>query len=203
MSQTVPLNLVVEDELTEQVIRRVLADFPHFHTQVVYSRGGFGYIRKNIGGFNLAAKAVPYLVLTDLDANPYPPALIQEWLPQGLKPNLIFRVAVRQVEAWLLADKFRLADFLRVDNRLIPSTVEDLQNPKLTLINIARKSRNRDVRKDICPRDQSTSKIGPNYNGRLSHFVASSWNPSDAGNHANSLNGLLRRLRDFQPSWTS
>jgi hypothetical protein len=43
-------------------------------------RGGFGYLKKMINGFNNAAKTAPVLVLTDLDMSECPPTLIQNWL---------------------------------------------------------------------------------------------------------------------------
>ncbi|MDF2210039.1 hypothetical protein L1F28_15070 [Arthrospira platensis NCB002] len=42
-----------------------------------------------------------YLVLTDLDKSECPLAIINEWLKSQPKhPNLLFRVAVKEVESW-------------------------------------------------------------------------------------------------------
>jgi hypothetical protein len=102
----IPINLAVEDELSEVVSRKLLkVTRRSYVVGACYSQGGFGYLRKKISGFNNAAKGTPFFVLTDLDRGPCASALIGEWLPSPIPkhPNLILRVAVQEVEAWLLA----------------------------------------------------------------------------------------------------
>jgi hypothetical protein len=127
----VPINLAVEDELSELVLRRLLgASGVDYHVGVVNRRGGFGYLRSRVSGWNRAAAGVPFLVLTDLDNAPCPPALLADWLPEGPHPNLMFRVAVREVEAWLIADRLALARFLRCRPRDVPPDPEALPRAK-------------------------------------------------------------------------
>jgi hypothetical protein len=80
--------------------------------------GGYGYLKKNIRAFNHAARGMPFLVLTDLNSTECPPTLIKKWLPYPKHPNLLFRVAVREVEAWLLAhrDAFAFRYFRKIDS---------------------------------------------------------------------------------------
>ncbi|MCS7168176.1 MAG: hypothetical protein RMI91_03400 [Gemmatales bacterium] len=56
------------------------------------------------------------------------PALRKRYLAQ-LAPYLCFRVAVRAIEAWLLADAPNLARFLHVCPNLIPPDPESLSDP--------------------------------------------------------------------------
>src|SRR5271163_4824291 len=108
----IPINLAVEDELSETVLRAILAFVDReYWIGTTYGRNGYGYLRRTITGWNRAAHGTPFVLLTDLDSSPCPSALIQEWLRVPLHPNLIFRVAVREVEAWLLADARNLARF--------------------------------------------------------------------------------------------
>ena len=100
MREPIPIHLAVEDELSEAVLREILKQSGRpFVVGAVYRRGGFGYLRANVRGFNNGAKGIPFFLLTDLDKNECAPMLIQEWLTVPLHPNLIFRVAVREVEA--------------------------------------------------------------------------------------------------------
>ena len=66
--RSIPVNLAIEDELSEAVLRRLLADARHGYViGKAYGRNGYGYLRKTIAGWNRAAKGIPFVVLTDLD----------------------------------------------------------------------------------------------------------------------------------------
>jgi len=202
MDAVIPVNLAVEDELSETVLRKLLAQSqPSFAIGHAYRRGGFGYLRRTVAGFNQAARGTPFVVMTDLDRGQCAPALIQEWLPQPRHANLIFRVAVRTVEAWLLGHRGALADFLGIAERLVPRDVDGLRDPKGTLIRLARRSRYRHRREAIVPRPGSTARIGPDYNGCLSEFVTQQWDAGKAARSSPSLDRALRRLRAFRPTW--
>ena len=162
---------------------------------------GYGYLKRNIRGFNKASKGMPYLILTDLDDKECAPVLIQEWLPETRNPNLIFRIAVREVESWVLADRLGFAKFLGIARDKLPKNPDDLINPKAHLINLARRSKKRDLREDIVPRVGSTAKQGPAYNERLVSFVRETWNPSNACQHSPSLERTLKALEVFAPQW--
>jgi hypothetical protein len=65
---SLPVHLAIEDELSEAVLRRLLAETNRGYTiGTAYGRSGYGYLRKTIGGWNHAAKGVPFVVLTDED----------------------------------------------------------------------------------------------------------------------------------------
>lgn len=198
MDGPIPVQLVVEDPLSEAVVRRLLQDLP-VTIGACYGRQGFGYIQKKIGAFNHAAKACPFLVLTDLDTAECAAALIRAWLPARRHPNLLFRVAVREVESWLLADGSGMARFLGIAGHRIPGNTDDLADPKQTLINLARNSRNRDRREAIVPRPGSTAAVGPDYNGARAGFVARDWDPVEASRRSDSLRRFLAAVERFRP----
>ncbi len=201
MSGPIPVNLVVEDPLSEAVVRRLLRDLP-FAVGTCYGRQGFGYIRKRIGVFNHAARTCPFLVLTDLDTGECAAALIRVWLVERRDPNLLFRVAVREIESWLLADATGVAAFLGISLRRIPANPDSLVDPKKVLIDLARTSRRRDLRNAIVPRPGSTAVIGPDYNGVLTGFVLNNWNPLEAGRRSDSLGRFLKAVESFRPRWS-
>lgn len=202
MTIPIPLNLAVEDSLTESLFAKILDTIPtRYATRTIYNRGGYGYLRQNINGFNHAAKGVPFLVGTDLDTYECPAALIQEWVIGQRHDNLLIRVAVREVEAWVLADRKNFAKFLGIREALLPDDVERIPDPKQELIRIARHARSRDLRDDLCPPPNSTRKVGPNYNARLAIFVQRHWDPNAASERAESLARAIDRLIAFRPTW--
>jgi hypothetical protein len=203
MSDPIPVNLAVEDALSNVILRRVLEGCGGpWAIGSVYSRGGIGYLQKMIGGFNNAARTVPFAVLADLDAGLCAPAVVAKWLPNGPASNLMLRFAVREVEAWLLADSDSVAKFLGVRSRFVPDDVESLADPKRELVQLARRSKKRDIVADLVPRAGSTALVGRNYNARLAAFVQTTWNPSKARVSANSLDRAMTAFAGFRPSWS-
>ncbi len=204
MTAPIPLNLAVEDALTESLFAKILKLLPvAYAIRTIYNRGGYEYLRQNINGFNNAAKGIPFLIGTDLDMYECPPALMANWLLRPKHHNLLVRVAVREAEAWVLADKENFANFLGIRSALIPDDVEAIADPKRELINLARKARRRELREDICPPANSTRTVGPNYNSRLSAFVQQNWDPNTARQRAESLARTIDRLVAFQPQWAN
>jgi hypothetical protein len=85
---------------------------------------------------------------------------------------MCFRVAVRETEAWLLADRERLARFLGISTSRIPLDPEAMDDPKSLMVDLARHSRRREIREDMIPRSGSGRNVGPAYVSRLIEFVA-------------------------------
>ncbi len=202
MTNIIPINLAVEDALSEAVARKMLtASGQNYIVGSCYMKYGKSYLQRLIKGLNDAAKGTPFLVLTDLDSEECAPLLIRSWLPIPVHPNLLFRVAVREVEAWVLADATALAEYFSMSPAAIPARVDDIDDPKKCLIGLAARSRVRRLREDIVPKGGSTAKQGPNYNGRLVAFVENCWEPAKAEARSPSLHDALDRLRTFRPTW--
>lgn len=195
----IPVNLATEDELSETVLQRLLAKTNRYTIGTPYRRGGFGYLRRNVLGWNNAAKGIPFIILTDLDTDRCPADLIADWLKVDKHPNLLFRVAVREVESWLLADSANLSAFLNVRKALVVTDSDAIADPKATLVNLARKSRSRDIREGIVPRKGSTAKQGPDYNGCVGSFVRERWDIDTAKRNSRSLARTVDRLAAFRP----
>lgn len=198
--EQVAISLAVEDQLSEAVLKKILnITEDRFLVTTCYSRGGFGYLKKNIAGFNNAAKGMPFFVLTDLDTAECPPALIKEWLPYPKHHNLLFRIAVREVEAWILADSKGFTRYLGIAIESIPLEVESIKDPKQTLIKLTKKSRNRRIRESIVPSSNSDARQGPDYNGALITFVNKFWDIKTAMKNSISLKKTVKAVIDFKP----
>lgn len=199
----IPINLGIEDELSEAVLRRLLRFVGRgYEIGVAYRRGGFGYLRRTVSGWNRAAQSIPFVVLTDLDHHTCPKALIDDWLTEPQHRNLLFRVAVREVESWLLADPGNLSKYLVVRENLVPANPENLKDPKEALIDLARRSQSATIRDRVVPKRGSSAKQGPDYNGCLVKFVTAHWDIKSAAAQSQSLARTATRLAGFAPSWT-
>lgn len=199
----VPVHLAVEDQLSEAVLRTILKYSGRgYAIGTAYGRNGYGYLKRTIRGWNSAAKSRPFIVLTDLDDGECAPNLISEWLGTvPMHPNLIFRVAVREVESWLLGDRPNIAQYLGVAADLIPHAPDHLLDPKATLVKIAKSSRFSDVRARLVPKTGSTARQGPDYNGCLVEFVDRHWVIDEASSNSPSLKRAIDRLAVFEPKW--
>ncbi|MCT7951767.1 DUF4276 family protein [Ancylothrix sp. C2] len=198
----IPINLAVEDALSEAVVREMLKQSQRpFSIGICLNKGGYGYLKKIISGLNHAAKGSAYLVLTDLDNAECPQEIISTWLEQPKHPNLIFRIAVREVEAWLLAHRETFAKYVGISKDLIPRNADEIADPKQTLINLVRKSKKRDLKEAIVPADNSTAKIGKDYNGQLIQFVKNHWQIELAKQNSPSLEKAMKAILNFQITW--
>ena len=130
-----------------------------------------------------------------------PTSAKKKWIKGKLHPNFLFRVAVHEVEAWLLADRQAFAKFAHIRANDIPTDVDAIPNTKEFLISLVRKSRKRTIKENIVPKTGSTAKIGPNYNGRLCQYVMDYWDMNEAQKYSPSLKKTIEKIRTFTPLW--
>ena len=202
MSLVIPMHLAVEDALSEHAAKKVISRCrPECVVGSTYRRGGSGYLKRSMKGFNNAARITPFLVLADLDTVDCAPELLRRWLGVPKHDNLLFRVAVREIESWLLADQQAFAAFLGVKSAIIPTAPDSLRDPKAKLVDLARSSPRRTLRRAIVPAQGTTAVQGPAYNSALESFVREQWEPERASAHSDSLARAIAELRRFVPSW--
>lgn len=166
----------------------------------VYGKMGKPYLLEHIEHYNEFARRMPLVVLVDLNRKyPCAPELRAAWLPRP-SANMCFRIAVREIEAWLMADRERLASFLCVPVSKVPTHPDGEQDPKHELVELARRSRRRDIHQDMVPRPGSGRKTGPAYASRLIEFASNEkagWRPEVAAGSSESLRRCLTRLREL------
>lgn len=192
------MTLVAEGPPDAELARRLCAECGHTAGRIHITRGK-GKLDSNIRGYNNAARFAPWLILRDLNGDARcPPELVEELVPQRA-PLLEFRIAVRTLEAWLLADVENLSKYLGVSVKLFPDEPELVPNPKGTLVNLARRSRRRDIRVDMTPATGTSAAVGRGYNGRLIEFISSVWQPANAALRSDSLRRCIAAVRRFPP----
>jgi len=183
---------LVDQAVFGRLLRVVNADVGH-----VYLTNGKSSLLRRLHGFNAAAKHTPWLVLIDLDDDAEcAPPFRARYLPKPAR-RMACRVAVRAVEAWLLADRERFSRWLEVPIGCVPHRSEDISDPKRALVNFARKSPAADVREDMVPRHGSGRQVGPLYSSRLIEFVQDEkrgWRPRVAARFSDSLDRCIRHL---------
>jgi hypothetical protein len=173
-------------------VLRLIAGFP------VNKHGG-GDLKKMIPAVSNMVKAgITVIMLTDLDSVECAPELLRNWFPmKEEKPDVpegfLFRIAVREVESWLIADREALADLLGIPKSNFTKDPDSLDDPKAHLLGIIRAKGKRRMHREMLP--GRNSRIGPEYNNVLCGFIQKHWDPERAA--VNSLS-LSRALEAFK-----
>ena len=190
------LDALVEGLIDEAVAWKLAKHCGH-QIGTAYGKRGVSYLRGKVEGFNVrASQGKPTLVLVDfMDTRlECPAAVVRQWLPQR-SSEMLFRVVVREVESWLLADRSSIADYLRVSPNLVPLSPEALEDPKRSLVNLARRCRRRQLREALVPAPGLSSTVGPGYTAAVEEYVHRYWDIEAARRNAPSLDRCVHRLR--------
>ena len=191
------VNSLVEGPLDEAVAKRILTYAGH-QIGASYGRNGVGYIKTKIKGFNQAAHASPILTLVDLrDTGMRCPSEVRGvWIPNQ-HPRMVFRLVVQEIESWLLADRKGIAKFLGVPVAKIPDSVEEIEQPKIALVNVARKSRSRKVVELLVPENGLSVSVGRQYVSEMIRFATDIWDVDAARAQSASLDACVNRLTEL------
>lgn len=182
--------VATEDVLTEVVCERIANELG-LSIFMRLRRGGSGYLKSRISSFIEMARQYPVLVVTDLDDKQCAPRLVRDWVGEKLIPDQFFlRVAVREVESWIMADRERFGDFI---GSRIDFDPEQLADPKAKLLHLASHAP-RSVREELISQRSAIASQGVGYNTKLSEFVAEQWCPRRALASSDSLRRTVERL---------
>lgn len=186
--------LAIEDRLSDAVATKILEKFG---VEIVKRIGFQGklYLERKAPELNRAANGITVFMLTDLDTpRDCPPDLIHSWIRGPINPMFFFRVAVMEVESWVMADRIGFATFLSIPLHRISAPTDDILNPKEFLLSLARKSKKKSVREALLPAQGATLSVGNQYNTLLSEFVREHWSLERAATASPSLKRTLDRL---------
>lgn len=193
----IPIALATEDRLSEAVGLRLLREASQrFVADPLLRKGGAGYLKSKMNNWQEIAVRRPVLLLTDLDRTSCAPALVANWCGATKLPkNLLLRVAVREVESWILADHEGFAAWSGVKKRIVGNP-DELPDPKRALLELARHAR-REIREDLVPAKAAIASQGLGYNAQLCAFVEAGWNPARASKRSPSLSRARVRLAEL------
>lgn len=188
------LSAAVEGDLDEVALRRLIAE-AGLPIGKVYGKAGKDHLRNRVQDYNKAARFTPWIVLMDLDREAdCAAALCRSWLPEPA-PKLILRVAVRALEAWFLADVEAISEYFDAPRDRVPLVPDEEPDPKRSLIELARRSRQARIREAMTP--SVGRRVGPLYSLRMTEFVERYWNPEAAALRSDSLKRCRLRLREL------
>jgi hypothetical protein len=123
--------LAAEDVPGLAVGRKLVGEHPQLMVWREENGHGFGALKRKITSYDqMGANGFPVLLLTDLDTDPCAPGKVTGWLGRAPSRGFLFRICVREIEAWLLADRKAMASFLKVKEDILPDAPEALSNPK-------------------------------------------------------------------------
>lgn len=193
------ITIVTEDAPSELIAELIVR---HVDPEALIAnrlgRQGIGFIASKLRSLNEAAQGMRILVLADRDRpENCPVEMIRGWVGGPQNVNLLVRLAEMETEAWVLADRERLATFLEIPLVRVPQNPDTLPDAKLALVNLARLSRSSRVRDDMCPAQGATTRVGPAYNQRLDEFLRTSWRVGEAARISPSLDKAQRRIREL------
>ncbi|GAC1351242.1 MAG: hypothetical protein NVSMB1_02390 [Polyangiales bacterium] len=189
--------IVVEGDTDVPYVRKLVVD-AGIGTIPMPVRGK-GNIDRDLAKYNGAARSMPCLVVRDLDHD----------APCGgefvgrlkMKPARWFRLrlAVREVESWILADATGLARFLDVDAKWIPSAPDLEVKPTASLLKVARRSTA--YRRRMLPEKGRSAMVGPLYEATLIEFGERAWSVDRAAERSPSLQRARAAVRSLANDW--
>lgn len=198
MNSTV-ITLGVEDLPGELVLRRLLRTHRRLKVKdEVRGLQGEGYLKANLPIWNRAASLLPMLVLLDLDRG-CAPGKLRSVLPDDPHPNLLLRIAVHEVEAWLLADHEAMADWAGIPLVKLPADADAVTDPKRELVNLVRRHSPARLKRSIVPGDGEQRQTAPGYNDAMEQLILRHWEPERAERHSRSLASARARIAAWRP----
>jgi len=196
----------VEDEPSRDVLIKMVQDRnARNHNEVCFLAGfpkvtrGNQRIQAMCQNFLEMSKFGVYTItLTDLDIMPCAPQLIRKWffagkkVPVNLPSQVIFRIAVREIESWILADRAAWAKYIGIPASNFSPTPEALDDPKKHIFNVLRRKGNTKKTHGMLP--QGSAHIGPTYNSVICDFIRNHWSVRRAREKAPSLQKAMAAL---------
>lgn len=199
MPLDVPIPIAVEGDLDQEVIVRLFRHVGLLPSDV-HGKRGRTHLKERISGYNNSAQYRPWVVLVDLETDyDCAPILSAQWLDVPAR-YMHLRVVVQSIESWLMADRERMSGFLGVSINRLPTQPDLINNPKRLLVDLARRSRRREISEGLVPRVGSGRKVGPEYNSLLSKFVndqENGWRPDVGLAYSDSLARCVQRLQEL------
>lgn len=188
-----PINLLVEGLTDEVVAKRLLT-----HVGLVpgkpFGKKGKADLLPRLPKYNQDARHRVWFAMIDLDNDAVCASqAIARWLP-AKEEGMVLRVAVRAIEAWIMADVEEIATFLQVSPSIFPDNPDAEANPKEKLVNIARRSTSNSVRNEFVPRQGSGAHVGPRYATLINEFTEKYWHPEEAMLRSDSLRRCINAL---------
>lgn len=190
------VELLVEGYTDEIFVRRCFGELG-ISVGTVYGKKGVGYIIEKADGFSVRGQYSPILILADLaDVGVACAVDARDKLVPTPQPMTLTRLAVREIESWLVASRQELAGYLGVSIARVPSDPDDLVDAKQAFINVARSSPRTRLRNMIVPQPGVSSVVGTGYVDAFAEFMSVHWSLDSAASNSPSFAKFARRCRE-------
>lgn len=190
------ISLLVEGYIDELVLRKTIAIYTPLSVATCYGKNGIPYIKQRIDSFHATAKPDNlFICLIDLDAAECALELKQQLLPHPISDSFIFRIAVTEIESWLLADREGIAKFIGAPVNKVPDSPDKCLNPKTEIVNLARKYGKEKLKRDLVPAENTSTPVGKGYSTQIARFIQEQWTPAAAVENSPSFARTIKALR--------
>jgi hypothetical protein len=146
--------------------------------------------------------------LTDLDQYNCAPELISEWFGKAVfHKQFLFRVAHKEAESWLMADRKGFSKWLDIPINLIPDSkiidkrksifeLEFPYKPSLYMMKeIISKSSKKELVEKLTPNEGA--RKGPAYNSAIVPFIKNTWDIEYASRNSFSLKRTIEKIKAY------
>lgn len=182
---------LVGEGSTDIALLQRLADDHGVAVRRVWSTGGADALDRALPRYAKAALSTgdTWIALRDLDRHDCAASLVGHLIPKP-PASMHLRIAVRQLEAWLLADADGLSRTLRIRPNAIPLDVEDLDDAKAKIASLASHATSPLIRKNVAPR--RGHRVGAGYTAVVGEFIRAEWSWKRARERSDSLDRCCR-----------
>jgi hypothetical protein len=200
------IDIVGEDDVTRAIIEKAIKVYRGDLIIGSYRPARGGKIKKIAPVYKSLNS--PFIVLTDLDNYSCPPELITDWFGKTtLNKQYLFRIAYREAESWLMADRRGFSKWLGVKIDLIPESqiidkrknifeLEFPYKPSLYMMReIVPRSSKKEMIENLSPKEGA--RKGPAYNSSIIPFIKNIWDIENASNNSYSLKKTIERIMDY------
>jgi hypothetical protein len=192
------VDLLMEGKLETSVAKRLFNRLA-IEVGTVVGEKGYNYLATKLPELNKNKRGAPFFVLMDFkDTGALCPsdAILDLVKSPHRNPNLLLRLAVQEIESWLMADREGLAQYLSIPLSKLPRFPDRVARPKSLLVRLGSGSKKKVVRDGFIP--MASASQGPGYTGLMQLFVENHWNIERAKERSSSLQRCLRRLEEFR-----
>lgn len=192
-----PVYVVGEDDACCALAKKILQQLELGDPRYEINTYGYGNFVKEIEGMNnVAANAMHVFMLADGDQGLCIVEQVRRWMPAHPADRFILRLAVREAESWVLADREGFSRFAQVSQDIIPREPDKIENSKQHLLSIVRKGKSRLLKDEMLPGKRSNAPVGLGYNDHLKAFIREEWCLERAIQNSPSLARAIPRLTE-------
>jgi hypothetical protein len=190
------VELLVEGFTDEVFVRRCFSDLG-LGVSTVFGKRGVTYVIDKAPAFAVRGEYSNLLILADfMDLKQACPPEARAKLVPNAPDRTLVRLAVNEIESWLLASRAELAHYFNISPARIPAEPDKVPDPKQTLVNLARASGRGRIRSMFVPKAGVSSAVGEGYVDGFQEFMKEHWSMASAAAASPSFARFVDRAKE-------